>query len=338
MKSTYKAILYPVYQTNIVRSMLSMTLVDKKLPKPNKNQMLISMEAAQVNPSDIAFLQGGYNVKKTLPCVPGFEGCGVVRAVGEGLVASEWIDKRVVCFTQQDKDGTWAEYFVADVDEVIKVDPRLRADQAAGFFINPFTAWGLFEIALQRESPCIVINAAGGQVAIWLLALAKKHHIKTIGIVRKPETVDALKNEGFDQLLVSSHEDFQEKLSNAVIEMHATTAFDAIAGEMTGQLANCLPPDSEVVVYGGLSNKPASGIDFMSLIFRSVIITGFNLNDWLIVNEAEKKAEIGTMLTEMILSEEIHPRIQSEVDLADFMKGMRTYLSSMSAGKILIRF
>ncbi|MDP3462228.1 MAG: zinc-binding dehydrogenase [Bacteroidales bacterium] len=338
MKSTYKAIQYPVYQTNIIKSMLSLTLVDKGLPKPVKNQILIRMEAAQANPSDIAFLQGGYNVKKTLPCVPGFEGCGIVSSVGEGLVESDWIGKRVVCFTQHDKDGTWAEYFLADVDEVIQVDPRLRPEQAAGFFINPFTAWGLTEIALQRQSPCIVINAAGGQVAMWLLALAKKHRIKTIGIVRKPETVDALQNEGFDQLLASSGDDFQEKLSKLVVEMHATTAFDAVAGEMTGQLVNCLPYDSEVVVYGGLSGKPVSGIDFMSLIFRNAMITGFNLNDWLVLNETGKKAEIGTMLTEMILSGDIQPRVQSEVDLADFMKGLRSYLSSMSAGKVLIRF
>lgn len=338
MQHTYKAIELPAINTNIIKSMLGLRLVEKPLPEIGEQQLLVKMEAASCNPSDIAFLQGTYNVKKTIPCVPGFEGAGVIVACGSTLKSKEWIGKRVSCFTQRDKDGTWAEYFLADKNEVIVVGDQLDAQQAATFFINPFTAWGLFDIALERESKAIIINAAGSQVAAFMVALAAKHGIKTIGIVRKAETATMLANHGFDALLVSTGEDFAAQLKAIAWELEATTAYDAVGGEATGQLVNCLPPDSEVVVYGGLSAKAAAEISIMQLIFNNVIITGFNLNDWIELADAEEFVEVKEALIDLIRSKTVYTRVQLEVPVTDVVKGLRTYITSMSAGKMLIRF
>jgi NADPH:quinone reductase-like Zn-dependent oxidoreductase len=44
--------------------------------------VLPEMEAAPINPSDIAFIRGGYNIQKSLPAIPGFEGTGTIAGVG----------------------------------------------------------------------------------------------------------------------------------------------------------------------------------------------------------------------------------------------------------------
>lgn len=338
MQQSYKAIELPAINANIIKSMLGLRLVEKAMPEIGERQLLVKMEAASCNPSDIAFLQGTYNVKKTMPCVPGFEGAGIIVACGTGLKSKEWVGKRVSCFTQKDKDGTWAEYFLAGENEVIVVDEQLDAQQAATFFINPFTAWGLFDIALERESKAIIINAAGSQVAAFMVALAARHGVKTIGIVRKPETAAMLADQGFDALLVSTGEDFAAQLKAVAWELDATTAYDAVGGEATGQLVNCLPPDSEVVVYGGLSAKAAADISIMQLIFNNVIITGFNLNDWLELYDSEEFDEVKEVLTDLVRSKTVNTRLQLEVPITDVVRGLRSYITSMSAGKMLIRF
>lgn len=52
------------------------------IPTPLNGQVLVKMDSAPINPSDISFLYGGYSTSKPFPCVPGFEGSGTVLVNG----------------------------------------------------------------------------------------------------------------------------------------------------------------------------------------------------------------------------------------------------------------
>ncbi len=138
---TYKALELTACNPNLVKAMLGLKIVEKSIPRPAEHQLLIKMAYAPCNPSDIAFLQGAYGVSKTMPTVPGFEGAGFVKAVGPGLDPDAWLGKLVSCFAQGNNDGTWAEYFIADANQIMPVDSNLDPKQASCFFVNPFTAW-----------------------------------------------------------------------------------------------------------------------------------------------------------------------------------------------------
>ena len=56
------------------------------IPKPGVGEVLVKIEAAPINPSDIVFLKGLYGSKKPLPVVPGFEGSGTVVENGGGML------------------------------------------------------------------------------------------------------------------------------------------------------------------------------------------------------------------------------------------------------------
>ncbi len=338
LPATYTAIEIAQQQPNVVKAILSLQQVTKSLREPEPNELLIRMEASSINPSDIAFLQGSYRVKKTMPAVPGFEGCGRVVAVGQSLQNEKWVGKSVSCFTQKDKDGCWAEYFYAKPHEVLLSDEKLNTEQAATFFINPFTAWGLCEIAIQRESKAIVVNAAGSMLASFLFELAEMHQIEVIGIVRKQATAKQLLASGWKNVLVEGSTDFRDQLIAISEKLSANTAFDAIAGSATGLLINALPPDSEVVVYGGLSNKTITEIDPLGLIFDNKMITGFNLNDWMAETDSITFEVARNTLIEMIVSGKVKNRIHNSYPQKEIKQAMKSYLSNMSAGKVLLTF
>lgn len=65
---------------------------------PGKNQVLVRVEAATLNPSDILFMRGLYNVKLTYPYTPGWEGSGTVVKSGGGALADALFGKRVAFF------------------------------------------------------------------------------------------------------------------------------------------------------------------------------------------------------------------------------------------------
>lgn len=335
---TYKVIELPQYNKNVLKAMLSLRVATRPFTNPQAGQLLVKMKYAPCNPSDIAFMQGVYGIKKEMPAVLGFEGAGVVEAVGEGVSAETWMGKLVSCYAQDNQQGTWAAYMLANEDQLILHDDEMDPQQAACFYINPLTAVGMLEIAQQRESKAVIMNAAGGQMTTLLSYLFEKNGIERIGIVRKETTKQKLLEMGFVAVLLSTADHFEEELFELAHRHKANTAFDAIAGEASGQVLNAMPDDSELVVYGGLSGKPISGISPIDLIFRNKILTGFNLNDWLKQISEEEFFMAKTQLAALVSSGIYTTAIQSVVTPEEVMNGLRQYVSAMSAGKILIAF
>ena len=109
-----KAIILPDYNANVIRAMKSLEVGDMAIPVPRDKQVLIKVLGAPCNPSDIAFMRGGYGIKKIVPVAMGFECTGVVIETGQDPSARALLGRTVSCFSQDEGNGTWAEYFLAN--------------------------------------------------------------------------------------------------------------------------------------------------------------------------------------------------------------------------------
>ncbi|MCF8297922.1 MAG: zinc-binding dehydrogenase [Saprospiraceae bacterium] len=325
------------YNQNIIRVLVGLKATEIKKPMPSKNQILIKIMASPCNPSDIAFMRGGYNIQKVLPKVLGFEASGIVVEAGGNPEAQKLIGKRVCCFTQEDENGTWAEYFATDYTNCLVIKDELSYEQAACFFINPFTAFGLMQIAIENKSKAIIQTAAGGQLASFIRLIAKKNNIEVINIVRNDETLKSLEEAGEKHNLNLNAEDFDATLKKLATELNATTAFDAVGGNLTGQIFNCLPKNSKVVLYGGLSGVAVGSISPLNLIFKNSAIMGFNLNAYIENLGVDKFTELSNSLQDMIINNEVHTEIQGSFPLEEAGLALKTYISNMSKGKILFK-
>src|SRR5688572_17494727 len=114
VQETMRGVVLEKYCDNLSDAIVAMKVLERPLLKLLRGQVLIRMAAAPCNPSDLLLLQGKYGTLKTLPTVPGWEGAGTVVASGGGLLTRWLKGKRVACALRKDRDGTWAEYFVAD--------------------------------------------------------------------------------------------------------------------------------------------------------------------------------------------------------------------------------
>ena len=330
-----KSIVLPAYNANIIRAMKSLEVVEKPIPQPGPEQVLIKVAASPCNPSDIAFMRGGYNIQKPVPVTMGFECSGTVVDTGSSADALKMLGRRVSCFSQGTEDGTWAEYFVTDRQNCILLDPGMDMQQAGALCVNPFTAYALFQMARHKGCRTIVQNGSSGQVGIFLRTLAKKAGIHVLNIVRKPEQQELLKNAGEHMVLNSSDPEFDQELKDLARQSDAFMAFDAVGGDMAGIMINAMPEGSELVIYGGLSGKPVCGINTLDIIFKGKSVRGFNLGQWKEEIGQERFQEVADELQLLIIEGMLHTRVQGTFSLDEVQTAMEQYIRNMSAGKIL---
>jgi NADPH:quinone reductase-like Zn-dependent oxidoreductase len=332
-----KAIILPEYNANIIRAMKSLRVAELDIPEPAGSQVLIKVAAAPCNPSDIAFMRGGYNIFKPVPVVMGFECTGTVVETGDDPMSRQLIGKRVSCFSQGMENGTWAEYFLTDSRNCLLVRDELDDDQAAALCINPFTAFALFNMAITKKAGAIIQNGASGQIGIFIRTLAKRDRIPVINLVRKEEHVKDLSDEGEKHVLNLNDPEFEKKFHQLAHEYHATIAFDAVGGEGSGFILNAMPPGSELVIYGGLSGKPVGNINPLDIIFKAKTVRGFNLGDWKTEIGDERFLKVSDELQSLLIGRVLATRIQSSYPLEEVQKAIEQYIRNMSSGKILFQ-
>jgi NADPH:quinone reductase-like Zn-dependent oxidoreductase len=284
----------------------------------------------------LLLLQGKYGVLKTLPCVPGWEGAGTVVASGGGVLAGWLRGKRVACGGQDDRDGTWAEFFVADANKCIPLKRGLSIEQASSMIVNPLTAMGLLDTARRAGHRAAVHTAGASQLGRMLLSMAAESNYPIIHVVRRDAQVELLRSLGADHVLNSSDESFSDQFQSACSSANATAAFEAVAGDMSGTVINLMPPGSTAYVYGALSEEACGNIDPIELIFRDKTVTGFYLGKWL-----QSRGLLGILratgrVQRMLIDGRIATEVQRVLSLDEAVDGLKQYVNNMTQGKVLI--
>lgn len=188
----------------------------KEILKPRSGQVLIKVECAPINPSDLYYMQGNYNGQYKYPLIPGSEGSGTVLESGGGLMAWSLKGKRVG-FTrmmekggQFSKDGSYGEYIVTNAYQCVSLDDKVSFEQGSCSFVNPVTAIGLLDRCQTYKAKCVIQTGAASQLGRMMIRLFKENRIPCINIVRRDEQVKMLKEEyGCEHVLNSESENFE---------------------------------------------------------------------------------------------------------------------------------
>jgi len=301
-------------------------------PQPKPGQVLVKVAAAPCNPADFLYLEGRYGIERPLPATPGFEGAGEVIASGGGMLGRWLVGKRVACGGHE-CTGMWAEYVVTGSDQCLPLRKELSFEQGACAVANPMTAMSLIGLARAGGHRAYVNTGAAGQLGKMVRAIGDERGLVGIHVVRRKEHVTAL---GAEHVLDASTPDFAAELASKCRELGATIAFDAVAGAMTGTLANALCEGGEVVVYGALDGRPSGNIDPMELCFRHKRVRGFELAGHVRTLGMIGAYRLGTAAQKLVARGLAATQIRDRVPLADAPARLAEYASAMSDGKMLL--
>ena len=281
-------------------------------PIPKSGEVLIKVVAAPVNPSDYgSWFQSSASA---YPMPIGKEGCGIVVAhhSGGGLwgFSSSYrfpVGTKVGFVCMDSTRGSYAEYVAVDATTgVFAMPEHVPIEDCASFFVNPYTAVGILDTAQRAlntsnkkkgstsssssKQVTIVHTAAASQLGQMLIKLARiinnddndNNKVEIINVVRRQEQKEILEQLGAKHIVVTSGDitTWKAELKAKVKELGATCAFDAVSGDMTGHLMDCLPPKGIVYIYGSLSGN-VNGINPLDLIYRKKQLKSFFLSSWI---------------------------------------------------------
>ena len=242
---------------------LSLETVDT--PQPGPHQVLVRVEAAPINPSDLALMLAMADVdratsggtpdepavtapisEKVMPALRGRvgasmpvgnEGSGVVVAAGDSEDAQALLGKTVAFLGE----GTYGEHALTNTRTCLPLPDGTAAADGASSFVNPLTAQGMVETMRREGHTGLVHTAAASNLGQMLNRICLADGVPLVNVVRRPEQAALLRDQGAEHVCDSSAETFFTDLVAALEATGATIAFDAVGGgELASQILNAM--------------------------------------------------------------------------------------------------
>ncbi|MDX8350651.1 zinc-binding dehydrogenase [Cognatiyoonia sp. IB215446] len=303
------------------------------VPEPKHGEVLIRVSASPINPSDLLMISGDYGQSRAYPFVPGLEGSGTVVATGGGFLGRSILGKTVACAPE--KDGLWSDYAVVPANRCLPLPKGMPEDVGAMSFVNPLAAIGLVQAAKDGGHRAVISTAAGGALGRMIRQRASKEGFTVINVVRREDQAAELRSMGVEHVLSSASDAFDHDLRMLSADLGSSMAFDAVAGDMTGRLAEALLPNGEILVYGELSGQ-RSNFDPATMTFKNLTIRGFWLTQWSKQTSFLKQLLLTRQIMQALENGFAQTRIARKVPLQNAVEAPALYADDMSAGKVLI--
>ena len=244
---------------------LALRIATADVPDLRDSDVLVRIEAAPINPSDLGVLFGPADMEAAsysedagspvvnapiashlMPSVEGRigqsmpvgnEGAGVVVATGDSEEAQKLLGS-VVGFAG---GGTYSEYKRVRADQCIVVPDGTSPAQSASCFVNPMTVLGFVGTMRREGHSAIVHTAAASNLGQMLQKVALEEEFDLINIVRSSEQEEILRSIGATFICNSSSDTFKSDLTEALIQTGATLGFDATGGgKLTNDILACM--------------------------------------------------------------------------------------------------
>src|ERR1700737_3457123 len=247
-------------------------------PALGQEDLLISMEAAPLNPSDFLFVRGMYGVRPAFPSSVGAEGVGRGAKIGS-KVDPALRGKRVLILPTYEQ-GTWADEVVAAARNIVPVSDGADPLQLSMIGINPATAYLLLNRYVSlMPGDWIGQTAANAAMGQYIIALAKLAGVKTLNVVRRKEAAQQVRQLGGDRVVLQG-DNLNKNIEEALDGKRLRLVLDTVGGTPVGELAKSLKTGGSIVVYSLQSGQfPAlSPGDF---VFRGLGLYGFWLLNWI---------------------------------------------------------
>ena len=224
-------------------------MVEADVPDPGPGEVRIRQRAIGLNFIDIYFRTGLY--ANTLPHGLGFEGAGVIDAVGANVSGLKEGDR--VAYPQG-PIGAYAELRTMPAATVVRIPKAISFEQAAAVMLKGLTVQYLFRQTYRLQgNETILFHAAAGGVGLIACQWARALGVRLIGTVSSPEKAALAKDAGAWQTIDYSKENFAERVAALTNGAKVPVVYDGVGKTTWEGSLDCLQPRGLMVSFGNAS-------------------------------------------------------------------------------------
>ncbi|MEW4282185.1 quinone oxidoreductase family protein [Priestia koreensis] len=304
-------------------------LTYETIPDPiiKEDEVLVRMEAIGLNFADVYRRKGKYHLVGNPPYILGYEGAGVVEAVGNSVQGFKKGDR--IAFA--DVPHANAELVAVPKDKIIPIPDGISFETAASLLLQGLTAHYLTKDSYKiQEGDVVLVHAAAGGVGQLLVQIVNLLGGTVIGLTSSPEKAAKAKELGATSVYLYE-ENWVEKVKEAYPN-GVDVAYDSVGATLMDSFSS-VRTGGTVVFYGMAGGDPAP-VDPRMLMDTSKTLTGGDL--WNILTSHEERVIRSSELFTWVLEEKLRLPAPTVFALRDGQKAHEYLESRKSTGKILL--
>lgn len=297
---------------------------------PNATEVLVRMEAGEVNHVDLFVRSGAFPTALTFPFVIGRDLVGTVVAVGDAVEAFGPGDRVWSNSLGHDgRQGTFAEYVAAPADRVYRLPDGIAPAEAAPVLHAAGTAYiGLVLQAQLRPGEIVVVGSASGAVGTAIVQFATAMGARVIAGASSGDSTWVA--ECGAAVVIDKHApDFHDQVARAA--GHGVDVWwDPSGDDDFERSVPLLAHGARVIVMAGMQATPRLPVG--QLYTRDASVLGFAISN----ASAADLAEAAVAINHMLATGGLRGRVGATFHLAEAAAAHRALEAGGVRGRILI--
>lgn len=307
-------------------------LVELPEPTPRAKEVRVRVHAAGVNPNEAYARTGTYGAYiPELPYTPGFDGAGVIDAVGEGVTHFKVGDRVYIGgFMAKRNTGTYAEKVVVDAASVHLLTEELTFEQGAALGIPGLAAYQAIVLRAQvKEADTVLIHGGSGAVGLIAIQIAKAIGAKVIATASTEQGRKLIRALGADVALPHVAQGEYDEIMTATDHQGPDVIIEMLADQNLETDMEIARKNARIVILG---SRGTIQIDPRHTMTKGLAILGMSA----INLDATETAVAYSELTKLVDEGEILPLVGDVLSLDKAAEAHEQILTKKGNGKLIL--
>ena len=322
----------------------NLTVVERDIPKPGPNHVVVQFHAASLNYRDLLFAWGLYNPRPRLPAIPLSDGAGEVVSVGENVTTWKpgdrvcpifmqgWIEgpltpaKSHTALGAGDLDGVLCEFGAFHEEALVQIPEHLSYVEAAALPCAALTAWNALVHVGKIKAGATILTLGTGGVSVFAVQFAKMHGARVIATSSSDDKLARIRALGADETInYKTTPDWDREVLRLTNGLGVDQVVEVGGAGTLPRSINATRIEGLISLIGVLAR--GEGVDPMKILMKSLDVKG------ILVGSREMFEQMNRAITESKLK----PVIDKTFAFDQAPEALKHLESGAHFGKVVVQ-
>jgi NADPH2:quinone reductase len=295
-------------------------------PSPKAGEVLLKIEAASLNFPDALIVQNKYQIKPSMPFVPGSEYAGIVQALGDGVTHLQ-LGQAVACLSGT---GGFATHTIAPAALCMPLPSGFPFEDAAAFIMTYATSHhALVDRGQLKAGETVLVLGAAGGVGTAAIQIAKACGARVIAAASSDDKCALCQRLGADATINYSQTDLREALKTFTEGHGPDVIYDPVGGNLAEPALRSIAWRGRYLVVG-FAAGPIPALPLNLPLLKGASIVGVFWGDF-----AKREPKANAAMIQTLASWYLQGKVKPVIDRILPMSELKTAYAVMTSRSVM---